>query len=35
VPSLQLESDEERRNWEAAKERQAYRLAQRDSQAKT
>lgn len=29
VPPLLVESDEERRQWEAAKERQAYRLAQR------
>lgn len=33
VPPLALETDEERRNWEAAKARQAYRLAQRDRQA--
>ncbi len=29
VPPLQLETDEERRHWDAAQERQAYRLAQR------
>jgi acyl-CoA hydrolase len=33
VPPLRLETDEERRQWEAAKQRQAYRLAQRDRQA--
>lgn len=32
VPSLQLETDEERRQWKAAQARQAYRLAQRGSQ---
>ena len=29
VPPVQLETDAERRQWEAAQERQAYRLAQR------
>jgi acyl-CoA hydrolase len=29
VPGLRLETDAERRRWEAARERQAYRLAQR------
>ncbi len=33
VPPLKLETEAERRRWDAAKERQAYRLAQRDSQA--
>jgi hypothetical protein len=32
VPRLALETEAERRNWEAAQARQAYRLAQRDSQ---
>jgi acyl-CoA hydrolase len=31
VPPLLLETDDERRRWEAAKQRQAYRLAQRRS----
>jgi hypothetical protein len=31
VPPLLLETDDERRRWEAARQRQAYRLAQRNT----
>src|SRR3990172_4148803 len=34
VPPLLLETEAERRQWEAAKERQAYRLAQRNKEQK-
>ena len=34
VPPLLLETDEEHRRWQAGKERQAYRLAQRDEKQK-
>jgi hypothetical protein len=34
VPPLLLENEAERRQWEAAKERQAYRLAQRNKEQK-
>ena len=32
IPGLVLETDGERRQWELARERQAYRLAQRQRQ---
>ena len=35
VPRLRLETEAERRQWEAARERQAYRLAQRKKELKS